>query len=1638
MNLSLLLRQTRTLAWKDLLVILNQKRRIWTIIRAFTIPTIFVVYIAILIRVYWPTEIYGIGKPATIRPLSEAIRDAPGRRRTLALCNYGPRGGDVDQVIDLVTSKAKGDAGQVVEVLRNPEELLSLCRSTLSGVTKCFGAVEFHSSPDQGGIWNYSIRVDGSLGYKINVDKNNNDAEIFPIPLQHAINSAIAQLGSGSGAKALPTTIKAYPYTSETQKEWDKKLVTGIQNVIARYIGVVWYIGFVGLCYQLVGVMAKEREEGMADLLESMMPNANRWEPQVARLLGHWIAFTLVYFPSWIIIAIIAKIGLYPKTNPAILILFFILTGLSLNSFSILGASIFKRAQLSGITVVVVALVLGIAAQISAKSMSTAAVAILGLFFTPMTFVFHMIWMARYEHKQISPNLIKGAPDTPWRLPGLVFWIFMLIQIFVYPVLAALVERSMHYSSSHGRNITYSDSAQPVVLANFTKNYRPNWWFRIIAPLFGVQKSTVKAVNNVSIAPMKGQIMVLVGANGCGKSTTLNAIAGLGDVTSGSITVNGSGGIGICPQKNVLWEYLTVSQHAKIFNSIKSATVGPTAMGDLSQLIYDCGLSHKMRSYADTLSGGQKRKLQLIMMLTGGSQVCCVDEVSGGLDPLSRRKIWDILLAERGKRTVVLTTHFLDEAEFLADHMVIMSKGSLKAEGSVSQLKTMLGEGYRFHFLHGTGYSELPDVEDLFTGIPKETLFDQTIYTVADNQRSTRIIKQLESRRITKYQVTGPTIEEVFMKLAEDPEAPLNPSESKVSSERGTSPTPHIHEKSPNVSSREASKDEPLMSGRDLGFLQQSLILFKKRIVVLKRNYLPYAFAFLIPIIATGLVSLLLKNKKYGGCSPSQQIDDSTFETLNNNRNYKPLLVVGPSRAFSNASLTSFQSMLPKQFGDASSNISTLQNYIKVVDTVEEFHAYIRTNFSKVTPGGFFLGDEPVFSFYSNLGFLGLYSALFTQNAVDVILTNTTISTSFRSFSYPWRNDFGNQLQFMFYFGLIMACYPAFFALYPTRERLLKIRALQYSNGARPLPLWLAYLSFDWLNIIIGSGIMTAVLAGATPDNWWNIGYLFVVLFLYGLASVLWAYMISLFAKSQLAAFAIAAGSQAFLLLMYFTGVMNIQSNIEASRVNDALDIFNLTFTLITPIGNLIRSLIISMNLFNSLCRDNPPRIATYPGEFKLFGAPILYLIGQSLIMFGILMTVDHKWAANWFGRKVKRTDSEDQPTREKEVSDEIDRVANATDGLRVQHLTRNYKSKTQGPITAVEDLTFGVQKGEVFAVVGPNGAGKSTTISMLRGEIQPTQSGASIHLGSVDALKDRRAARSRLGVCPQFDAVDQMTVLEHLEFYAGVRGVSDPQRNALQIVKAVGLERFRDRMASKLSGGNKRKLSLGIALIGNPELVLLDEPSSGMDPLAKRTMWKTLAEFVPGRSVLLTTHSMEEADHLADRVGVLAKRMIDIGTTSHLRTKHGYGFHVQLICTSAPHTSNEQMEIVKTFIEQQLPGAKLEGFAYHGQMRYNIPATRSQSPSHIVTDEDAIQPNETNISDNKEGEDELSVGKLFVLLEENKQKLGLEFYSVSPSTFDEVFLRVIEKHNIKEEDTPTRKMKWYQYLKMFLPFFLI
>lgn len=235
-----------------------------------------------------------------------------------------------------------------------------------------------------------------------------------------------------------------------------------------------------------------------------------------------------------------------------------------------------------------------------------------------MNYTFFTILMARWERQNTGTNLVKAAPENPSSLPGIAFFIFAVIHTVVYPILGAIVERSLYGTASKGRELTSttarSDAA--VQLTGFTKRYTPSWWARTIATRFGKRKETVVAVDDLNLTIPQGQIMVLLGANGSGKSTTLEAISGLNTVTSGKVVVDGFGGLGICPQKNVLWDTLTAFEHVKIFNRLKS-TETIASKGDILELITACDLEKKIEAQARHLSGGQKRKLQLRYGLLG-------------------------------------------------------------------------------------------------------------------------------------------------------------------------------------------------------------------------------------------------------------------------------------------------------------------------------------------------------------------------------------------------------------------------------------------------------------------------------------------------------------------------------------------------------------------------------------------------------------------------------------------------------------------------------------------------------------------------------------------------------------------------------------------------------------------------------------------------------------------------------------------------------------------------------------------------------------------------------------------------------------------------------------------------------------
>ena len=348
--------------------------------------------------------------------------------------------------------------------------------------------------------------------------------------------------------------------------------------------------------------------------------------------------------------------------------------------------------------------------------------------------------------------------------------------------------------------------------------------------------------------------------------------------------------------------------------------------------------------------------------------------------------------------------------------------------------------------------------------------------------------------------------------------------------------------------------------------------------------------------------------------------------------------------------------------------------------------------------------------------------------------------------------------------------------------------------------------------------------------------------------------------------------------------------------------------------------------------------------------------------------------------------------------------------------------------VRGILSLIGRIMSTELIRFSGPNGAGKSTTIGVIRGDLKPSNNSGDVFIENISLRKKRASARQNLGNCPQFDAMDQLTVREHISFYSGVRGVQQVAANTEEVIRAVGLLNFQDRMANSLSGGNKRKLSLAIALISNPGVILLDEPSSGLDVAAKRIMWRTLETVAPGRSIVLTTHSMEEADRLCQRAGIMAKRMLAVGTSDYLRKKHGDRYYVHVLLNSAPHTSAEEAERVRQWVLCTFDGAEADARSFHGQIRFSVPirAQEKGGAAAAAQGEDSIWPFPPPDAVGRSG-----IATLFSTLEGSKKEVGFEYYSVSQTTLDQVFLSIVGKHNVMEENygaNTKEKKRWWQW----------
>ena len=229
---------------------------------------------------------------------------------------------------------------------------------------------------------------------------------------------------------------------------------------------------------------------------------------------------------------------------------------------------------------------------------------------------------------------------------------------------------------------------------------------------------------------------------------------------------------------------------------------------------------------------------------------------------------------------------------------------------------------------------------------------------------------------------------------------------------------------------------------------------------------------------------------------------------------------------------------------------------------------------------------------------------------------------------------------------------------------------------------------------------------------------------------------------------------------------------------------------------------------------------------------------------------------------------------------------------LTVDHLNKRYGS---GPY-ANRDISFSAHPGEMLGILGPNGAGKTTLVRQITTELLSTS--GSIHVFGLDVASDPIGAKNLMGVVPQeAQLFELLTVYETLKIFAKLRGLSsrDASSRAKELLTVLRLAEYRDVTTVRLSGGLKRRVMVGISMIARSGLIVLDEPTTGLDPQSRRDMWDLMRDYKDrGATILMTTHYMEEAEALCDRVGIISQgRLLALDTVPNLRSSRGFDFKI-------------------------------------------------------------------------------------------------------------------------------------------------
>uniref|UniRef100_A0A9J7YH64 P-type phospholipid transporter n=1 Tax=Cyprinus carpio carpio TaxID=630221 RepID=A0A9J7YH64_CYPCA len=1188
------------------------------------------------------------------------------------------------------------------------------------------------------------------------------------------------------------------------------------------------------------------------------------------------------------------------------------------------------------------------------------------------------------------------------------------------------------------------------------------------------------AVDDLTLGFYEGQITSFLGHNGAGKTTTMSILTGLFPPTSGTAYIQGKDirtdlntirqNLGVCPQHNVLFSMLTVEEHIWFYASLKGLPE-EKVKSEMEQIVMDLGLPHKQLSVM-VLIGGMQRKLSVALAFVGGSKVVILDEPTAGVDPYARRGIWDLLLKYRQGRTIILSTHHMDEADILGDRIAIISHGKLCCVGSSLFLKTQLGTGYYLTLVKKdfdlsasscrtssstVSYSKASLKKHVPTARLVEDLGHEITYVLpyesAKDGAFVELFHEIDDRLtdlgISSYGISDTTLEEIFLKVAED-----NGVDAEMSGK-----TEHIvsalckhvaivsletHNLTPVLSWIRwdyTCTQEPQTQSRETDWLggadgkgsyqvkgwslkrQQFVALLWKRFLYARRSRKGFFAQIVLPAVFVCIALVFSLIVPPFGKYPSLALEPSMYE-----EQFSFISNDAPEDIHTNKLLEALMDnpAYNEQYGE--------WMVPEIPETVQDI--FVKGNWSMENPsplcecscegrkrmlpecppgaGGLPPPQVDRFTKYcaSSIAILLYYVSMtiwfnnkgwHSIGAFLNVMNNAVLRANLppgldqskfgiKAFNHPLNltKEQLSQVALMttsvdvlvsICVIFAMSFVPASFVVFLIQERVNKAKHMQFISGVQPFLYWLANFVWDMCNYIVPATLVIIIFVCFQQEAYvssTNLPVLALLLLLYGWSITPLMYPASFFFKIPSTAYVVLTSVNILIGIngSVSTFVLELFGSNEIGGINDILkNVF-----LIFPHFCLGRGLIDMVK--NQAMADALERFGNRfrsPLAWDMVGKNLFAMAIEGVIFFCITVLIQYRFCIK---ARVCETPIGEE---DEDVARERQRIlcgGGQTDILELKQLTKVYKRK-QKP--AVDRLCVGIPPGECFGLLGVNGAGKTSTFKMLTGDCVVTSGEA--YLAGKSVLKEIDEVHQNMGYCPQFDAInDLLTGREHLEFYAILRGV--PEKEVCEVadwgIRKLGLMKYVDKAAGSYSGGNMRKLSTAMALIGGPPVVFLDEPTTGMDPKARRALWNCILSIIKeGRSVVLTSHSMEECEALCTRMAIMVNgRFRCLGSVQHLKNKFGDGYTIILRVAGA----DPQLEPVMEFIERELPGSTLKE-KHRNMLQYQLPSSLT------------------------------SLARIFSLLSKNKEQLHIEDYSVSQTTLDQVSEMFSEGSCDTEED---------------------